>query len=303
MQPRGLPGSYQMSARKTEKKRLDDKGRKALRSDEQKESSAFYVYCIGEGRSLSTLLDDSMPPAIEDGHRLELIEGDGLAAVVSRVSLKDYKEEALRANLSDPAWTALRAMRHERVVDYFAKRKSVVPLRFGTIYLERAGIEKMLAERNDELRATIERLSGREEWGVNVFCDRKALMDAIVSYSPRLRELNEQAAAASPGQAYLVRKKMDSMRTDEARAEIKRTVERIEQELQKQSDGATRLRILKDDAGAHGELVGKLAFLVERARFDEFRRMAERLAQEHEGAGIRLELTGPWPAYNFVISN
>jgi Gas vesicle synthesis protein GvpL/GvpF len=293
-----------MSARKREKKkRLDDKGRKVLRAGEQVESSALYVYCIGESRSLATLPGDSLPPAIEDGHSLELIEGNNLAAVVSRVPLKDYNEEALQDNLVDPAWTALRAMRHERVVDYFAKRKSIVPLRFGTIYLERAGIERMLAERTVELRATIERLGGREEWGVNIFCDRKALMDAIVNYSPRLRELNEQAASASPGQAYLMRKKMDAMRTDEARAEIKRTVERIEQELQKQSDGATRLRMLKDEAGAHGELVGKLAFLVERARFDEFRRGAERLAREHEGAGIKLELTGPWPAYNFVSSN
>src|SRR3954470_14719320 len=119
-----------MSARKTEKKRLDDKGRKVLRAGGEEESSALYVYCIGEGRALSTLLDDSLPPAIEDGHSLELIEGNNLAAVVSRVPLKDYNEEALQANLVNPAWTALRAMRHERVVDYFAKRKSIVPLRF-----------------------------------------------------------------------------------------------------------------------------------------------------------------------------
>jgi hypothetical protein len=45
-----------------------------------------------------------------------------------------------------------------------------------------------------------------------------------------------------------------------------------------------------------------LAFLVERAGFDEFRRVAERLAGEYACAGIRLELTGPWPAYNFVNS-
>ena len=45
-------------------------------------------------------------------------------------------------------------MRHETVVEYVAKRTSVVPLRFGTIYLERHGIEQMLAERSRELART-----------------------------------------------------------------------------------------------------------------------------------------------------
>jgi hypothetical protein len=238
---------------------------------------------------------------IEDEGRHELIEKGGLAAVASPVPLKDYDEAALQAHLADAAWMALRAMRHERVVDYFAKRASVVPLRFGVIYLDAAGVEQMLAERSDELRAAIERLRGREEWGVNVYCDRKALMEAISSISPLLQEMNEQTAQASPGQAYLIRKKMDSMRSTEARSEVRRAVERIEQELKEASEGAGRLRLLKDEAGEHGELVGKLAFLVDRERFEEFRRAAERLADEAAGAGFRLELTGPWPAYNFVV--
>ena len=126
-------------------------------------------------------------------------------------------------------------------------------------------------------------------------------MEAISSISPLLQEMNEQTAQASPGQAYLIRKKMDSMRSTEARSEVRRAVERIEQELKEASEGAGRLRLLKDEAGEHGELVGKLAFLVDRERFEEFRRAAERLADEAAGAGFRLELTGPWPAYNFVV--
>jgi hypothetical protein len=265
--------------------------------------SALYVYCIGESRALASLLQEKLPAAIEDEGRLELIEEKGLAAVASRVLLKDYDEEALQAHLADATWMALRAMRHERVVDFFAKRTSVVPLRFGVIYLDDARVHSMLAERSEELRAALLRIEGREEWGVNVFCDRKVLLDSIASISPRLRELNEQAEQASTGQAYLMRKKLDSMRKDEARAEVKRVVERLERELEAKSDGAARLRLLKDEAGEHGELVGKLAFLVERARFDEFRAEAERLADEHAGAGFRLELTGPWPAYNFVTQN
>src|SRR2546423_725894 len=66
------------------------------------------------------------------------------------------------------------------------------------------------------------------------------------------------------------------------------------------SAAAARLRVLKDEASEHGDTLAKFAFLVERARFAEFRATAERLADEHAPAGFRLELTGPWPAYNFA---
>jgi hypothetical protein len=269
-------------------------------TDDRKDSAAFYVYCVGERGTLAPLFDDELPSAIEGDARIEIEAEDDLAAVVSAVPLADYGEDALQARISDPTWTAVRAMRHEKAVEHFARRASIVPLRFGTIYLERAGIRLMLSQRREELRHHIERLRGREEWGLNIFCDRQRLMEKIVSMSPRLRELTERAAAATPGQSYLMRKKIDAMRADEARAEIKRVVAEIESDLTGFGDASVRLRVLKDEGGEHGDLVAKLAFLVAHTRFEEFSRAAERLAQEYAAPGFKLELTGPWPAYNFA---
>jgi hypothetical protein len=257
---------------------------------------------VGDSSAVAPLFEDALPAAIEGEAQLEMESDDVLAAVVSAVPLADYGEDALQARLNDPAWTAIRAMRHEKVVEHFAARATVVPLRFGTIYLERANVRQMLAQRGPELSAAIERLRGREEWGINILCDRQKLLETITSLSPRLRALEEQAASASPGQSYLMRKKIDSMRVDEARAEMKRAAAKIESELARLSDGAARLRALKDEGGEHHDLVAKLAFLVARTRFEEFRAAAERLAQEHASAGFQLELTGPWPAYNFAAT-
>lgn len=281
--------------------------RKPKKSESERGSQnlqrAFYVYCVGEREALAPLIESALPSAIEVEARLEMEASDQLAAIVSAVPLADYGEEALQVRLSNPAWTAVRAMRHEKVVEHFARRTSVVPLRFGTIYMKRASVRAMLSEREQALRDIIESLHGREEWGVNILCDRKRLMDAIVSLSPRLRELGEQAASASPGQSYLMRKKIDAMRVDETRAEMKCVVAKIESELAPLSDGSVRLKVHKDEGGEHGDLVGKLAFLVARARFEEFRAAAEGLAQEHAPAGFQLELTGPWPAYNFIADS
>jgi hypothetical protein len=261
---------------------------------------AFYVYCIAESAAAAELAAGSLPPAIEEGSKLEWVVVDDLAALSSEVPLATYSEESLAEHLSDASWTAARAMRHETIAEYVAKRAGIVPLRFGTIYLERAGIERMLSDKATELRQILERLRGREEWGVNVFCDQSVLMSSITSVSPVLRDLAERAAQASPGQSYLMQKKIDALRVDESRAALNRIVEEIEHALAAHSDDAKRLRVLKVEATEYGELKAKFAFLIKKSGFDAFRDAAERLAQEHQAAGVRLELTGPWPTYNFT---
>jgi hypothetical protein len=261
---------------------------------------AYYVYCIAESAAAAQLPLDSLPAAIEEDSKLEWISVNNLAALVSRVPLATYNEESLAEHLTDATWTAIRAMRHETVAEYVAKRASVVPLRFGTIYLERDRIEKMLTERSRGLEEIIEQLRGREEWGVNVYSDRAVLLSTITSVSPVLREMVERAQQASPGQSYLLQKKIEALKVEEARAVVNRIVDQIEQKLREQSDDLRRLRILKVETTEHGELKAKFAFLVKRSGFEEFRDAAERLAQEHQAAGVRIELTGPWPVYNFT---
>lgn len=270
----------------------------------QKGAQAFYVYCVGKHEALVPLFEDKQPDdleAIETNASLEIIASNDLAAIVSAVPLADYSEEALQAHLSDTQWTAVKAMRHEVVVQYFAARASVIPLRFGTIYLERVRVKDMLAQRQEELCAILSRLYGREEWSINIYRDTVKLMQSLGSLNPRLREASERAAQASPGQAYLLRKKRDAIRAEEARAETQRVIAEVERDLAAISDGVARLRLLKDESTQHGELVSRMAFLVARDCFSGFRAVAERLAQEYTPCGFKLELMGPWPTYNFAV--
>lgn len=279
---------------------MSDEGQRASQNNGGPSGVALYLYCIAETGPAASITAESLPPAIEESSPLELITVNDLVAVASRVPLSMYGEDRLNENLTDASWTALRAMRHQRVVEHFAKRTGVVPLRFGTVYLASAGVEEMLASKATDLQEIIERIRGCEEWGVNVFSDRQKLLDAVAELSPKLRDLSEQAQKSSPGQAYLLKKKVESLRTDEARVELARIIDDIEAKLSGTTKGAKRLRMLKVEATETGDLKAKFAFLVEQASFDSFRSEAERVAQDLNKAGIRLELTGPWPAYNFT---
>jgi len=271
-----------------------------LRDNPPDDGVGYYVYCISQRSPAEELASGSIPIAIEDGAGLELVGAERLVAVVSRVPISEYSESSLAENLKDATWTAVRAMRHEQVVEFFAKRTSVVPLRFGTIYLDRSNVERMLSENESQLGRIIERLKDSEEWGVNVYYERSVLFENIVNVSPRLREMSDAAKKATPGQSYLMLKKIETLRTDEAKLEIKRIIDDIESNLSSESDDAARLRILKVETTEHGELKAKFAFLIKRSRFDSFRRVAEDLAVQYQSAGVRIELTGPWPAYNFA---
>ena len=264
------------------------------------EGRAFYVYCVGESDALAPLFSEALPEAIEDDSPLEAVEAEGLAAVVSAVPLGVYGEGALAERLTDAAWTATRALRHERVAEHFARRAAVVPLRFGAIYLRRVGVASMIEGRAAQFGEVLARLEGREEWGLNVYVERALLREEVTRLSARLRQMAERAEASTPGQSYLLRKKVEGLRDEEARAETRRVAREVEETLAAACDGVERLRVLKDEADEQGELAARLAFLVRREGFDAFRAAAERLADRYTPLGFRFELTGPWPAYNFA---
>ena len=119
---------------------------------------------------------------------------------------------------------------------------------------------------------------------MNVYCDRAVLLSSITSVSPVLRELAERAAQAPPGQSYLMQKKIDALRVDEAARRSIASSIRLKQNSGEQTDDGRRLRILKVETTEHGELKAKFAFLVKRSGFEEFRDAAERLAQENQPA-------------------
>ncbi len=77
-------------------------------------SPGIYTYCLTRTRV-------SFPHTIMgiDGiHGVYHAEQDGIFAVISDVSLKEYSEAALDKNMTDMAWLVPRAKRHEEVIEF-----------------------------------------------------------------------------------------------------------------------------------------------------------------------------------------
>jgi hypothetical protein len=69
-----------------------------------------------------------------------------------------------RDNLGEPNLDSL--LEHERMVEAIMADRVVLPMRFGTTLPDEAALAKVLAEREDEFLAALERVRGRVEVGV-----------------------------------------------------------------------------------------------------------------------------------------
>lgn len=74
------------------------------------------------------------------------------------------------------------------MLDYIvATEHSVLPLRFCTIHRNEAAVQTMLAQHQVDLAGQLERLQGKQEWGVKLFVKPAALQGAILGNHAALR--------------------------------------------------------------------------------------------------------------------
>lgn len=247
----------------------------------------LYVYGVSRalpGEALERVAGVSGAP-------VRVLEEEGLAAVVSPVSLEEFGENPLRRHLEDLGWLESTARAHHAVVDAAAAHAATVPLGLATVYRSEDGARTALRERHEEFDRALRRITGRTEWGVKAYADPAEAEDAPPE--------PEAGGDDRPGTAYL-RRRGERRRTEEdTRHEVLETAALIDDEL---CAIATTRRLHRPQdpqlSGERGWMVLNAAYLVDDDRADDFRTAVMRL--HGTPPGIRLQLTGPWAPYSFA---
>ncbi len=253
-----------------------------------------YVYAV-----VPTGTDVSGAPPGIDGARVERVDDGGVAALVSRVAA-EYGQD-LGERLADVAWLGPRAAAHDAVLTWASDAGPVVPLPLFSLFRTADAVTRMLRDRASELSTLLETSSRGREYGVRLFRVDDELRDALPEFSPAVATLAREAAAAtSPGQGYLVARKLDAARKEELRRVSADVATRALHRL-----AASSLASAQDPmpapTGAHvGVAVLNASFLVAHERVDDFRAAVTELVSEYGGRGFRIEFTGPWPPYHFT---
>ena len=227
-----------------------------------------------------------------------------MAVLVSAVDAQTYAPSEVESRVGQLEWLAPRAEAHDRVVTAAADAAPVIPLPIFSLFRDETAIRGMLASRREELSRLFARLRGAREYTVRVYRDDARLHAALSDLSPHIRELESSAMSASPGQRYLLQRKLDEARRTELRRVSSDVAQSMYRTLASVARGAVREPLPAAIANAESTTtqaaVLNASFLVDDTRLDDFRRALSELIALRSPAGFRVDFTGPWPAYHFA---
>jgi gas vesicle protein GvpL/GvpF len=255
------------------------------------------------GCYLYGIIRDDLRPTV-DGLRgvgrapIAFVEEGPLAAVVADVS-KEAVTPREPAGV-DVAWLEDAVLAHEDVLERCLASGPVVPMRFATTFRTPDDVRGLLVDRRAELEAALERLVHRREWGVKGLLDPVRLAAAARAERPDLVEQELELESRSEGAAYFARKRIDQELAQVGEEIVAACVQAAHDHLAAVAVDA-RITPTATQTQARAMRVRlNAAYLVDDADEEEFRAAVESSGRAHAELGLRYELTGPWPPYNFV---
>jgi hypothetical protein len=200
----------------------------------------------------------------------------GFTCWTSRVDRAEYADR-LAENMENLDWLAAASVRHQQAVSELALNGTVLPARFGTVFLNAASLARDVECRRPALLKAFRRVADADEWGIKIFA---------------LSGGSAQISAAS-GKDYLQQKaaslkaagRVPDPEVKKFVADLKRTAVEIA------AGGA----VSSGQAGLewHGSV------LMRRKRYPQLQRLIDRYSERWRDLH-RIESTGPWPPYSFV---
>jgi hypothetical protein len=257
----------------------------------------LWAYCVL--RSAEPLPVDI--GGVASGARVDRVEGGDLAALVSRVPIAEFGAEPLRENLNDLDWLERVARAHEEVLERALEQSTIVPLRLCTIYESEQNVREMLEREHDTLAHALDALAGRQEWGVKLIADVDRLAEAARSRSEEAAALEDELSARTGGAAYMLRRRLERHVREMVDSLAAEVADEVHTRLQDwTNDAVIRPPQNPELSGHEGQMLLNGAYLVDAERVEGLRELVAELEERHRALGARIELTGPWPPYNFV---
>ncbi len=255
-----------------------------------------YIYGV-----VASKLDLANAPKGIDGGKVTLIPNGELAALATSVGAEDYAPDRIEALTADVDWVSERAMAHDRVLTWASDAGAVIPFPMWTLFRDARKVKAMLEKRGAELRTTFARIADGREFIVRVYVQPGVLKDRLAEHSGDLMALEAEAAKASPGQRYLLERKIENLRRDAGRDVTTRVAGEIFDALRTASKDTVREQPVNSGAPREqGRAILNASFLVAAPRVVEFQRALTDMVNKHEPSGFKFDFTGPWPPYHFV---
>jgi gas vesicle protein GvpL/GvpF len=254
-------------------------------------ATTWWVYCVVSAADAA-----NVPPGlegVEPGSVVELVREGKLAALISAVPAAEFNDIRLREHLEDLGWVERTARRHEAVLEQTLRHMTIVPMRLCTIYHDAGGVRRLLRKHADSLERSLAKVDRCAEWGVKVFADTST---PLTEEEQEVAELTER-----PGATYLVHRQRERERAQQASELRASCAETVQEQISALAREAKSNPLQRPELhGRNMQMLLNGAYLVANDRVSELQQAIRTLQDEWEHRGFVIDLTGPWPAYNFV---
>ena len=208
-------------------------------------------------------------------------------ALVSMLDGRRFGVAVWREQAEDPEWLAPVAAQHHEVLAAVAADSDVVPFRLPALYADEERMRAALEADAPGLLRAMDRVHGQVEWGVQVFLTSD--ME------------DQEASKPASGSDYLRMRSEQASRRERDRAGLRERVTAIHDALAR---AASRSVVNPPQhpalSGRREPMVLNSAHLVPRDRRDAFLAAVGEAHQNVATPGLRIEVSGPWPPYNFT---
>jgi hypothetical protein len=213
-------------------------------------------------------------------HDLEIVVGD--------LPAESFGEAAWAEHGEDTSWLTPVASAHHDVLQHLVEHGDVLPLQLPGIYPSDAALIAALESSRARLEHAWQLLAGRVEWSLQIF--------------PTSAPVAPEQPVPRSGREYLERRRSQQDARDTERGRREAAVTQTHEALA-HGAAASVVRAPLDAAvtGRDEPMLLNSAYLVARDEQQQFLGLAEEL-HDHlvATAGMRIEVTGPWPPYSFV---
>lgn len=192
------------------------------------------------------------------------------------------------------------ALSHHRIVERaWSEAGTVIPVRFGTLIRDseeksaRENLLQWVSEQHLLLQRRLEFLKDKAEYRLKISYDDECLRLAL-SKDGEMELLAQKAASQSRGLSFFYKKKLESALTEQVRHSLSNLRQKILETVVTLAEEVHSLSPGKEES-----LLLNLALLLRKNRLGE---LEEELEKIHAREGFSVVLTGPWPPYNFTLS-
>jgi len=255
------------------------------------ENRGRYIYGVAVG-----IKAVSLGPIGIKGSEVYIIPCGGFCAVVHSCPAEPYQsgdEETVKK------WVRT----HQGVLDEANKALgTVIPMGFDTILQSKDEVispdrvvEDWLKGDHDRFQAVMERIKGRDEYGVQIFYDPRVIAKQISEENQEIRKIREDMASKSQGMAYLYKQKVERA----VKAEIERLAGEWFTDFYSRIKGHCEDIVVEKTkkADRNRVMLVNLSCLVAREKVSN---LGEELEKINNTEGFSVHFSGPWPPYSFV---